>query len=270
MRLSTLLANLPVAGDLGSDPEVFGLRHDSRSVEAGDLFVTWSGARFDGGLFARQAIERGAVAVLADRVRPADLEEHIPWLISAEPRALLADIAAPLYGHPDRDLLMVGVTGTNGKSTTVELVGSMLQAAGKPCGTIGTLGYRFAGSDAAARDRGPVRTSPEASEFYRLLAQMRDHGAEAVAAEVSSHALVQGRVRGVRFDVGVFTNLTRDHLDFHSDLEDYFSAKRRLFDQLKPNGRAVVNLEDPYGARLAAEPASASRFRECHWPANAL
>jgi UDP-N-acetylmuramoyl-L-alanyl-D-glutamate--2,6-diaminopimelate ligase len=258
MKLSLLVANLDVQGDLGSDPEVFGLRHDSRAVAPGELFVTWSGAKFDGRLFARQAIERGAVAVLADRERPADLAPDVPWLTAADPRSLLADLAAPLYGHPDREMIVAGVTGTNGKSTTVELLAAMLDAAGLPCARIGTLGYRFGFGDAspaAMRDAGgaAVRTSPEASDFFRLLAEMRVRGARAIATEVSSHALVQGRVRHARFDVGVFTNLTRDHLDFHRDLEDYFAAKRRLFDQLKEGGRVVANVDDPYGARLAAE-----------------
>jgi UDP-N-acetylmuramoyl-L-alanyl-D-glutamate--2,6-diaminopimelate ligase len=259
MRLSALLKDLAVSGDLGLDPEVFGVRHDSRSVEPGDLFVTWSGAKFDGRLFAGQAIERGAVAVLADRPRPAEGAADIPWISTADPRALLGDIAAPLYGHPDRDLTLVGVTGTNGKSTVVELCAAILEAAGLPCGRIGTLGYSFGGADLAG-GRSAERTTPEASDLFRLLAAMRDRGARAVAMEVSSHALVQGRVKGARFDVGLFTNLTRDHLDFHQDLESYFAAKRRLFDALKPRGRGVANLDDVYGKRLASELALVDTF----------
>ena len=252
MKLSALVRDVAVTGDLGSDPEVFGVRHDSRTVEPGELFVTWSGAKFDGRLFAGQAIERGAVAILADRPRPAETQGGIPWLESADPRGLLGDLAAPLYGHPDRALTLVGVTGTNGKSTVVELCANILEAAGLPCGRIGTLGYTFAGDDLAA-GRPAERTTPEASDLFRLLAAMRDRGARAAAMEVSSHALVQGRVRGARFDVGLFTNLTRDHLDFHGDLETYYSAKRRLFDVLKPGGRGVANLDDSSGRRLAGE-----------------
>ncbi len=255
MKLSALIRNLAVLGDLGSDPEVFGVRHDSRALEPGELFVTWSGAKFDGRLFAGQAIERGAVAVLADRPRPAEDTGEIPWLTTADPRALLGDLAAPLYGHPDRALTLVGVTGTNGKSTVVELCAAILDASGLPCGRIGTLGYHFAGDDlgrsAGARPSG--RTTPEASDLFRLLAAMRDRGARAVAMEVSSHALVQGRVKGVRFDVALFTNLTRDHLDFHGDLESYFAAKRRLFEALKPGGFGVTSLDDAWGRRLASE-----------------
>ena len=248
MKLSELVRGLPaLSGDLGRDPEVSGVRHDSRRVAAGDLFVAWSGARHDGAAFGADAIARGAVAVISDRPRPEGLAPEVPWLLAAEPRALLGPLAAPLHGHPDRDLVLVGVTGTNGKSTTVELVAAMLDAAGRPAGRIGTLGYRFPGLDAPEAER----TTPEASELFRLLATMRRLGARAAAMEVSSHALVQGRVAGVGFDVGLFTNLTRDHLDFHRDLEDYFAAKSRLFDQLKPGGRAVVPTADDWGRRLA-------------------
>lgn len=252
MKLSTLIRDLAASGDLGTDPEVFGVRHDSRTVEPGELFVTWSGAKFDGRLFAGQAIERGAVAILADSPRPAETPREIPWLEAADPRALLGDLAAPLYGHPDRALTLVGVTGTNGKSTVVELCANILESAGLPCGRIGTLGYTFDGDDLAA-GRPAERTTPEASDLFRLLAAMRDRGARAAAMEVSSHALVQGRVRGARFDVGLFTNLTRDHLDFHGDFETYYAAKRRLFEALKPAGRGVANLDDAYGRRLAEE-----------------
>jgi UDP-N-acetylmuramoyl-L-alanyl-D-glutamate--2,6-diaminopimelate ligase len=247
MRLSELVRGLPaLSGDLGRDPEVSGVRHDSRRVAAGDLFVAWRGARHDGAAFAADAIARGAVAVISDRPRPEGIAAELPWLVAPEPRALLGPLAAPLHGHPDRELVLVGVTGTNGKSTTVELVAAMLDAAGRPAGRIGTLGYRFPGLDAPEAER----TTPEASELFRLLATMRRLGARAAAMEVSSHALVQGRVAGVGFDVGLFTNLTRDHLDFHRDLEDYFAAKSRLFDQLKPGGRAVVATGDEWGRRL--------------------
>jgi UDP-N-acetylmuramoyl-L-alanyl-D-glutamate--2,6-diaminopimelate ligase len=247
VKLSALVRGLAaVSGDLGNDPEVFGVRHDSRKVAAGDLFVAWKGAKHDGALFAADAVARGAVAVLADRERPAGLAAPVPWLVAAEPRALLGALAAPLHGHPDRDLALVGVTGTNGKSTTVELVAAMLDAAGRPAGRIGTLGYRFPGLEAPKAER----TTPEASDLLALLAGMRGLGARAVAMEVSSHALAQGRVAGVAFDVGVFTNLTRDHLDFHRDLDDYFETKARLFDQLKPGGRAVVSCDDAFGRRL--------------------
>lgn len=249
MKLSELVRGLAaVSGDLGSDPEVFGVRHDSRRAAAGDLFVAWRGARHAGAAFAGEAVGRGAVAVLADDERPADLSAAVPWLRAPAPRALLGELAARLHRHPDRTLELVGVTGTNGKSTVVELVAAMLDAAGRPAGRIGTLGYRFPGLVTQAGDR----TSPEASDFFRLLAEMRALGARAAVSEVSSHALAQGRVAGARFDVGVFTNLTRDHLDFHRDIEEYFETKARLFANLKPGGRAVVSAADPFGRRLLA------------------
>jgi len=256
MRLSELTRGLPLSGDLGIDPEVFGVRHDSRAVEAGELFVAWSGARHDGAAFAADAIARGAAAVLSDRPRPAEVTADVPWLVAESPRELLGELAAPLFGHPENWLTLLGATGTNGKSTVIELVGAMLDAAHVPCGRIGTLGYRFPGLEAPRSER----TTPEASDLFRLLAGMRGLGARAVTMEVSSHALAQGRVRGLAFDVGVFTNLTRDHFDFHGDFDDYFEAKAKLFTMLKPNGRAAIGVDDPYGVRLAERVASPIRF----------
>ena len=256
MKLSELTRGLPLSGDLGNDPEVFGVRHDSRAVGPGDLFVTWSGQRHSGIDFASDAIALGAVAVIADRERPDTRDTaSLPWLVAAEPRRLLGPLAAEIHDHPDRALVTVGVTGTNGKSTTVELVAAMLDAAGRPCGRIGTLGAQFPGLEGAAIER----TSPEASDLFRILRSMRELGAGAAAMEVSSHALAQGRVEGAAFDVAVFTNLTRDHLDFHRDFEEYFAAKARLFELLKPRGHAVVHVGDPYGARLVARLAPKGR-----------
>ena len=248
MKLSELVRGLPLTGDLGTDPEVFGVRHDSRTVGPGDLFVAWRGEKHDGATFAGEAIARGAVAVVADRARPEELLGTVPWLVAERPRELLGDLAPPLWGHPERSLTLAGVTGTNGKSTVVELVAAMLDAAHVPCGRIGTLGYRFPGLESPPTER----TTPEASDLFRLLAAMKGLGAKAAAMEVSSHALAQGRSRGLAFDVAIFTNLTRDHFDFHPDFDDYFAAKAKLFGQLKPSGRAVVNLDDRRGRELAA------------------
>jgi UDP-N-acetylmuramoyl-L-alanyl-D-glutamate--2,6-diaminopimelate ligase len=251
-----LLEGLPVS--VPAPPpavEVRGIAHDSRRVEPDDLFVALIGQRFDGRIFVSEALARGAVAVLARGEAPAGFSGV--WLAAAEPRALLGPLAARLYGHPDRELAMVGVTGTNGKSTVMELTAAMLEAAGFASGRVGTLGYRF-----GERGFAGERTTPEASDLFRLLREMHEAGARAVAMEVSSHALVQGRVEGVGFDVAVFTNLTRDHFDFHAGFDDYFAAKRRLFEQLKPGGRAVVNLDDPYGRKLAGELPSAWTYGE--------
>ena len=258
MKLHDLLAPLGLGESPPENPEIRGVSHDSRRIRSGDLYVAIRGARFDGRDFAPQAVSRGAVAVLG-RGRPSRLDA--PWVEAEDPRALLGPIAARLYGEPHEKLRLVGITGTNGKSTVIALVARILEAAGQPTGVVGTLGYRF--GDRAFDELGVasgVRTTPEASDLFRTLQAMHQQGAEAVAMEVSSHALELGRVSGARFDVAVFTNLSHDHLDFHGDLEGYFAAKSRLFDQLKPGGRAVVNCDDPWGRRLAEQLGNAVTF----------
>jgi UDP-N-acetylmuramoyl-L-alanyl-D-glutamate--2,6-diaminopimelate ligase len=268
MRLSELLHGLAAApGPPAGDPEVTGVAHDSRAVEPGDLFVALPGERFDGRAFAAEAAARGAVAIagpLPERgeggpgqtalpdggpgqpaIKPLP---PVPWVVLDDPRAALGPLAARAYGHPDRELVLVGVTGTNGKTTVATLIAAVLEAAGLPAGFLGTIGYRFGGQAFAG-----AHTTPEASDLFRTLRRMRQAGAASVAMEVSSHALAMGRVTGAAFDAAVFTNLTRDHLDYHRTLDGYFAAKRRLFAQLKPGGRAAVNVDDPYGERLAAE-----------------
>lgn len=256
MRLSELVRGFPLEAPAGADPEVTGLTHDSRTVEPGDLYAALPGQRFDGRAFAKAAVEKGAVAVMGPAPSPGQ-DAGVPWLATEDPRALLGPLAARAYGHPDRELLMAGVTGTNGKSTVATLLVAIFEAAGHPAGFLGTLGYRF-------RDRAYAggHTTPEASELFRILRRMRDAGAGAVAMEVSSHALGFGRVAGASFDAAVFTNLTRDHLDYHRDMDDYFAAKRKLFGMLKPGRRPAVNLDDPYGRRLAGELPDALTFGE--------
>lgn len=256
MRLAELAEDLPIAvPPEAADVEATGVQHDSRAVVPGDLFAALHGERFDGRAFAGEAAKRGAVAAVGEGEAPAGLA--IPWLSTADPRALLGPLAARAYGHPDRELVMAGVTGTNGKSTVATLLAAIFEAAGLKAGFIGTLGYRL-GDRAFPGER----TTPEASDLFRTLREMRRAGAAAVAMEVSSHALSLGRVEGAGFDVAVFTNLTRDHLEYHGDMEGYFAAKRRIFGHLKPNGRAAVNLDDPYGRRLAAEMPGAFTYGE--------
>ena len=247
MTLDRVLAGLPVQSPPGvAAVDVRGVCCDSRRVRRGDLFVAWSGGRHDGRAFAGAAVERGAAAVLAPAGPLEGWTQAVPWIETADPRALLGPLSARVYRHPERELRLVGVTGTNGKTTTAWLVRSLLERAGYPCGVLGTLGYRF-GAIAEAADH----TTPEASDLFRLLREMRDAGAAAATLEASSHALAQGRLRGVRFEVAVFTNLTRDHLDFHVDMESYFAAKRRLFEEhLTAAGRTVINRDDAYGRRL--------------------
>jgi UDP-N-acetylmuramoyl-L-alanyl-D-glutamate--2,6-diaminopimelate ligase len=251
MQLHELVRELPVRRLPAENPEITGISHDSRRVGAGDLFVAIVGERIDGRAYSAQAVERGAVAVLGQGAPPPALEA--PWVEAEDPRRLLGPMAARLYGKPHEDLLMVGITGTNGKSTVTAVLERVLAASRRPTGAIGTLGYHAAGRVFDPRPSPTARhmTTPEASDFFRTLAEMRQGGAEAVVMEVSSHALALGRVVGARFDVAVLTNVTRDHLDFHRDLEEYFETKCRLFDQLKPGGKAVVHVGDDFGRRLA-------------------
>lgn len=256
MRLVELFEGFPVhpVARGAVDREVTGVAIDSRQVEPGDLFVAVSGASLDGREFAGQAVARGAVAVLAapgpapEGWSDLDDQETPGWYAADDPRALAGPLALRVFGHPERELVTVAVTGTNGKSTVVALVVAILQAAGRPTGQVGTLGYRFADDEVPAG-----RTTPEAPQLVRLLRRWRDRGAEAVAMEASSHAVDLHRLTGMSFDAAVFTNLSQDHFDWHADFDSYYAAKRRLFDMLKPGGRAAVNLDDEYGRRLARE-----------------
>ena len=215
--------------------------------------MAWSGESFDGGVFAGDAVERGAVAMLAEACSSSPL----PCLSTPEPRRLLGALASRLYQSPDRELTLVGVTGTNGKTTVVSLVAAMLDAANRPAARFGTLGNRFRDLEFSGD-----RTTPEASDLFRMLRTARQQGAASAVMEVSSHALEQGRVSCASFDVGVFLNLTRDHLDFHGEMDTYFEAKAALFRQLKDEGRAVVNIDDPRGPALAASCSDVVTFGE--------
>jgi UDP-N-acetylmuramoyl-L-alanyl-D-glutamate--2,6-diaminopimelate ligase len=244
MRLSAVISGTGARGGLGRDPEITLVTCDSRQVVPGALFFALPGARADGHAFAAEAARRGAVAVVAER--PVECTPAL-LLLAPSSRRAMALAAAALHGHPGRDLVLAGVTGTNGKTTVSYLVEACAQAAGLPCGVIGTITHRFPGVTRPAS-----HTTPESTEVQALLAEMRDAGARLAVLEVSSHALSQDRVAGLRFQVAGFTNLTRDHLDYHGDMEAYFAAKRRLFvEHLAPDGTAVVNARDPWGARLA-------------------
>ncbi|MGZ5406093.1 MAG: Mur ligase family protein, partial [Nocardioides sp.] len=208
-------------GDL--DTLVTGVSLSSRRVQPGDLYVALPGARAHGVDYADDAIAAGAVAVLTDPAGAAGVS-GVPLLVVERPRSVLGHLAARLYGDPAAALRLIGVTGTQGKTTTTRLAEGGLQAAGIPAAVIGTVGTRVAGEDVRTD-----LTTPEAPDLHGLFARMRERGVEACAMEVSSHALVMGRVDGVVFDVAVFTNLGRDHLDFHADVEDYYDAKASLF-----------------------------------------
>jgi UDP-N-acetylmuramoyl-L-alanyl-D-glutamate--2,6-diaminopimelate ligase len=229
----------------------------SAEVRPGDLYAALPGARTHGVRFLDDAVARGAVAVLTDPAGRADaVASGLPVLVADDPRAVLGAVAARVFGEPSTRLTVVGITGTNGKTTTSYLVEAGLAAAGRTTGLIGTVQARTRGR---AADGTPtvtavpsVRTTPEAPVLHGLLAAMAESGVEAVVMEVSSHALVQGRVGGVRFAAAGFTNLSRDHLEFHGDMESYFRAKALLFDG-RADAEAVV-VDDAWGRRLAARP----------------
>jgi UDP-N-acetylmuramoyl-L-alanyl-D-glutamate--2,6-diaminopimelate ligase len=222
---------------------VTGIAYESRRVSAGEVFVALRGQRADGSAFARAAIERGAVAVVSEETRPADV--RIPWITVENARQALALLSVAFYGNPSSQMRVVGITGTNGKTTTAFLVASMFDTARVRCGVLGTVEYRVGDEVLEA-----TRTTPEAPDVQRLLRAMIDRGCGACAMEVSSHALALRRVDGTTFAAGVFTNLTRDHLDFHADMADYFRAKRRLFEMLPPDAPSLINVDDPRGPGL--------------------
>ena len=222
---------------------VNAIAYDSRMVQPGDVFVALRGQHADGTAFARQALERGAVAVVAEQPPPAGTT--VAWAVVDDARSALAALAAAFYRHPSGEMQVVGITGTNGKTTTAYLVASIFDAANLRCGLLGTVGYRIG---SAVREA--TRTTPEAPDVQRMLREMVDAGCRACAMEVSSHALSLRRVESISFAAGVFTNLTRDHLDFHADMEDYFQAKRRLFEMLPRDAPSLINVDDPRGPQL--------------------
>jgi len=231
----------------GSDPALdarcTGVTHDSRRAGRGQIFVALVGLKANGAVFAPQAIAAGASAVVAESPAPADVS--VPWIVVSDARLALAWLSAEFFEHPSRQMAVVGVTGTNGKTTTSFLVSAILDAAGIQCGLMGTVTYRI-----GDRAFDATRTTPEAPELQGFMRDMVAGGCGACVMEVSSHALALRRVDGIRFAAAVFTNLTRDHLDFHGNMEDYFAAKRRLFEMLPADAPALINVDDPRGASL--------------------
>ncbi len=243
-RATRLAGLLPGAGDA----DVTGVTLDSRAVRPGDVYAALPGQRTHGARFASEAVRRGAVAVLTDAAGAELVEASVPVVVVDDPRATLAEVAAAVHGYPARAMRMFGLTGTNGKTSTLFLLEAALTALGERVGTVGTIGFRLAGA-AIDRSRSTI-TTPESPDLQELLAQLRDAGASSVAMEVSSHALALRRVGGIVFDVAGFTQLGRDHLDFHSDMESYFATKTELF--LDGRARAcVVNIDGDWGRRLA-------------------
>lgn len=250
--VADLVAAVSADGAAVPDIQVTGVTLRGQNARPGDLFAALPGATAHGARYAADAVARGAVAVLTDRDGVAESGGRalgVPVLVHPQPRAVLGQVAAAVYGKPSERLRVIGVTGTSGKTTTTYLVEAGLRSAGRVAGLIGTVGVRIDG-----RDQPSGLTTPEAPDLQALLATMVEQGVDTVVMEVSSHALTLGRVDGVSFAVGGFTNLSRDHLDFHQSMEDYFNAKARLFDPESPAHAAlsVVCVDDEWGAAMAA------------------
>ena len=249
MQLKTLVAAISPRQNIGPvDRVVASIAYDSRRVQRNGLFVALRGEKSDGHQFIDQAVEKGATVIVTEHEVPSP---RATCLVVENTRAALADLAATFYQHPARRLKLAAVTGTNGKTTTTFLIKHICEKAGVRCGLLGTVRY-----EVGDRVLPAVRTTPESLDVYDLLSQMANAGCKAAAMEVSSHALAQDRVRGIEWDVAVFTNLTQDHLDFHGTMENYFEAKAKLFTGLteqksKTKPTAVINLDDPWGAKLA-------------------
>lgn len=258
MRFSDLIESInnPLEISGNTAVEITGLHYDSRSVKPGGLFFALRGVAADGHGFIENAVKSGACAIVLED--PDFAPAGTAFVQVADARVAMSMMAAAFYGYPTAALPLIGITGTNGKTTTTYLIESILAQGGKPAAVLGTINYRFGDKTFSA-----PHTTPESVELQRTLRELVDLGAQSVVMEVSSHALDQHRVDGCAFDIGVFTNLTRDHLDYHKDMQSYLESKRRFFmellvpDREKPNRCAIVNIDDPLGATMA-------RSAPCH------
>lgn len=253
MKLSQLLRAITGFNLHGDDSvQVTAVSCDSRKVTSGTLFFALRGAAVDGHAYITAAVRSGAAAVILEDDTSAPSE--VPWVRVADGREAMARIAAEFYGNPTRTLPLIGITGTNGKTTTTYLIEAILAAAGLAPAVLGTISYRFGATRIEAS-----HTTPESTELQAAFRQLTDAGAGSFVMEVSSHALEQKRVDGCHFEVGIFSNLTRDHLDYHKTMESYLESKQRLFSELlrptddKPLRRACINMDDPYGAVIARQ-----------------
>lgn len=236
-----LLSELAMASGIrytGENVDVLSIEYDSRKVKPGSMFCCIVGLLFDGHTFAEAAVQNGAAALLVERELPL----HVPQIVVKNARKAMAEMAAAFYGYPQREMQMLGVTGTNGKTTTTYMVKAIAEHAGKKVGIIGTI-RNMIGSESIHTDR----TTPESVDLFRILRMMADARVDLVVMEVSSHSLDQFRVHGIKFDVALFTNLTQDHLDYHKTFDNYLAAKKTLFLNAK---KAVVNVDDPYADRI--------------------
>jgi UDP-N-acetylmuramoyl-L-alanyl-D-glutamate--2,6-diaminopimelate ligase len=249
MKLKSLIeamAPIEIAGT--DDPDICGITYDSREVKAGWLFVAVSGHHVDGSEFITQAVSSGAVAVVSQS--SLNLGAGVVHVQVVDARLALAAVSNAFYGDLSRTMTVVGVTGTNGKTTTSYMIRDILRAGGRKSGLLGTVAYEI-----GERSIPASRTTPEAPEIHSMFRQMKDAGCDAVVMEVSSHALALKRVHGIHFKISVFTNLTQDHLDYHNDMGTYFDVKAKLFEVLEKNHdqSAVINIDDPWGRKLIDE-----------------
>ena len=254
MKLKELINSFDHAGDITEDIEITGISCNSKEVEAGNLFVAIKGAKADAGVFAKNAVEKGAACVVTEK----KLDIAVSQIIVRDSRSALARLSDRFFGKPSKKLKMVAVTGTNGKTTVTYLIESIFTQAGLNSGVIGTVNYRYGGRVFPA----PL-TTPSAPALQKLLKEMLDSGVTHCAMEVSSHSILQRRVEGTRFDVKVFTNLTPEHLDYHRTMEEYFRAKASLFtDAAFETGRAVsiINVDDRWGEILQKEVRPSLRY----------
>ncbi len=255
MKLAQLLTKIQPQAVVGSvEQEISGLSCDSRKVESGMIFFALPGEQVDGFAYSPQALRAGAVAVVAAQL-PAECDENVCYIKVANVRQAMARMAAEFYGNPTANIPVIGITGTNGKTTTTYLLEAIFKQAGYAPAVFGTIEYRFGDLRYDAS-----HTTPESIDLLRMMAEFCQHGADVLILEVSSHALEQHRVDGVNFDAAVFTNLTQDHLDYHLTIDDYFNSKKRLFVELLGAGVAVINREDDCGVDLLRQPGKQVSF----------
>ncbi|NOQ51971.1 MAG: UDP-N-acetylmuramoyl-L-alanyl-D-glutamate--2,6-diaminopimelate ligase [Desulfuromonadaceae bacterium] len=248
MEFARLLKAIEIEQKIGpSELIISSLAYDSRRVEKGSVFFALPGLSVDGFDFIQQAVKRGAVAVVSERI-PAETPGNVCFVQVANVRRVMAQMADEYHGHPTDDVPVIGVTGTNGKTTVTYLLEAVLKRAGYRPAVFGTVEYRFADERLESS-----HTTPESLQLMRMMGQFRRQGADAFIMEVSSHALEQHRVDGISFDLAIFTNLTPEHLDYHQNLDNYFASKRRLFSELLGQGAGTINLDDGFGSQLLKE-----------------
>ncbi|MDH4069570.1 MAG: UDP-N-acetylmuramoyl-L-alanyl-D-glutamate--2,6-diaminopimelate ligase [Ignavibacteria bacterium] len=253
--VSKMVHKEPWQGSHSLGVTVEGISHDSRRVGPRQIYVAIKGEKADGHQYIQEAIRRGAVAVVMEDdgalADPFFTHEGVVKIVVGDARKAMAELARNFYGNPSQKLVLVGITGTNGKTTTAHLVRSILEANGRKVGLLGTMGHHD-----GVRAVPATHTTPESTEVNRLLAGMVENGCQAVVMEVSSHALAMQRVHGLKFSGAVFTNLTQDHLDFHGSMEVYGATKKKLFDALDQGAVAATNIDDPFGERIISESAA--------------